>query len=196
MLERLKLQHVRIGMVILCVMGLSACSGDARRTLGLEQAPPDEFAVSPAVPLSVPPDFSLRPPNPGENRPQDVTTSQQAQKTLLGASIASANQPSAGTVGLLAKSGGDRADPSIRTQLDRETSLISQEEPAFTERLLFWQSKAEPGVILNPTQEAERLRANKAAGLAAGAGAATPVIERSPKRAPLEGVRDAITGVF
>jgi len=181
-------------LVLVATTALSGC-GNTRRSLGLEQDPPNEFAVSPAVPLSVPPDFSLRPPNPGEARPQDTSTTTQAQRILLG-SQASATPVSPGTAALLTKTGADRVDPGIRVQIDRETSLISQEEPSFTDRLLFWQDKPEAGVIIDPAKESDRIKANKANGQPAAAGAATPVIERNPKKAPLEGVRDSLFSIF
>ena len=43
---------------------VSAC-GEIREDLGLGRNVPDEFAVVEHPPLSMPPDFSLRPPRPG-----------------------------------------------------------------------------------------------------------------------------------
>ena len=45
---------------------------------------PDEFAVVQRAPLTIPPDFELRPPRPGEVRPQTGTTSDQARAALVG----------------------------------------------------------------------------------------------------------------
>ena len=189
-------RRLATGLVLILVAStaLSAC-GDSRRLLGLEQAPPDEFAVSPAVPLAVPPDFSLRPPNPGESRPQEMPVTVQAQKALLGSATAP-ETATAGTTALLAKTGADRADPSIRLQLDRETSLLSQEAPSFTDRLLFWQDKPVPGVIVDPAKEAARIKDNQSKGQTAADGGTSPVIERNPKKAPLQGVRDTLFGWF
>ena len=44
--------------------------------------PPDEFTVTTRAPLSMPPDFSLRPPRPGASRPQELSERQQAEATL------------------------------------------------------------------------------------------------------------------
>ena len=54
-------------IALLCVGLLNACS-DTRAALGLDKAPPDEFAVFSRAPLSLPPDFGLRPPAPGPLR--------------------------------------------------------------------------------------------------------------------------------
>ena len=47
---------------------LSGCSG-ARQTFGLDRKPPDEFSVVTRAPLAVPPEYQLRPPQPGAPRP-------------------------------------------------------------------------------------------------------------------------------
>jgi Protein of unknown function (DUF3035) len=45
---------------------------------------PDEFAVSRAAPLVVPPDFSLSPPAPGAPRPQESGTQEKVLEALFG----------------------------------------------------------------------------------------------------------------
>ena len=45
---------------------------------------PDEFAVTRAAPLVVPPDFALAPPRPGAPRPQEADSSTQALQALFG----------------------------------------------------------------------------------------------------------------
>ena len=55
----------RIVFVAACGFGLAACSGDElTRTFGLTRDAPDEFQVTTRAPLSMPPDFTLRPPRP------------------------------------------------------------------------------------------------------------------------------------
>lgn len=58
----------------LLALGLSACSGDdLSRSFGLTRDTPDEFTVTTRAPLSMPPDYALRPPRPGAARPQEQT---------------------------------------------------------------------------------------------------------------------------
>jgi len=67
-----------------CVAGallLSACT-DFKRSIGLEKTSPDEFAVESRAPLTIPPDFDLRPPQPGAPRPQEKTADQQARQVI------------------------------------------------------------------------------------------------------------------
>ena len=46
---------------------------DLKSTFGLNKRAPDEFAVPTRAPLSLPPDYSLRPPEPGAPRPNQTT---------------------------------------------------------------------------------------------------------------------------
>ena len=50
--------------------------------MGIERTGPDEFAVESRAPLVVPPDFDLRPPQPGAPRPQEKTASEKARSVI------------------------------------------------------------------------------------------------------------------
>ncbi len=52
---------LRFSLIAAVIMALSACSG-VKKQLGLTKQSPDEFKVVARAPLSLPPDFSLRPP--------------------------------------------------------------------------------------------------------------------------------------
>lgn len=56
-------------VVLLCGCSSSSLS----RAFGLTRDAPDEFTVVTRAPLSMPPDFSLRPPEPGVARPQETS---------------------------------------------------------------------------------------------------------------------------
>jgi len=62
---------------------LAGCGDEVKKTFGLGKNPPDEFQVVRRAPLALPPDFSLRPPQPGAGRPQEETASDQARRTVL-----------------------------------------------------------------------------------------------------------------
>ena len=66
---------------ILGLVLLPGCS-DFRVALGMDRVGPDEFAVESRAPLTIPPDFDLRPPQPGAARPQDVTSAERARKAI------------------------------------------------------------------------------------------------------------------
>lgn len=63
------------------VMSLSGCA-DLRQMLGMDRTGPDEFAVESRAPLTIPPDFDLRPPQPGAARPQEVTAADKAKRAI------------------------------------------------------------------------------------------------------------------
>jgi hypothetical protein len=69
---------------LFCATGallLPGCT-DMRRAIGLEKTSPDEFAVESRAPLTMPPDFQLRPPQPGAARPQEKSSGQQARQVI------------------------------------------------------------------------------------------------------------------
>lgn len=62
-------------------LALSGCNG-LKQAMGLQPTMPNEFAVENNPPLTIPPDFNLRPPEPGVPRPQEQSTAKQAQQVL------------------------------------------------------------------------------------------------------------------
>lgn len=78
-----------LALLPLSLVLLTGCD-TVRDTLGLEHSAPNEFDVSSSAPLSMPPDYNLRPPEPGAARPQEVPADVQAQKTLLGSAAPAA----------------------------------------------------------------------------------------------------------
>ena len=63
------------------VLLLPGCSG-FRQALGMDRVGPDEFAVESRAPLTIPPDYDLRPPQPGTARPQEVTAAERARRVI------------------------------------------------------------------------------------------------------------------
>jgi hypothetical protein len=177
-------------LALLAGLVLSGC-GEARKALGYDKSPPDEFRIVSRAPLSLPPDYALRPPQPGASRPQDQSSPQQARQAVLGSSGAPVRPAapagaSAGESALLAKVGSPRNDPRIRELVDRESVALAEADRTFFDRLVFWQKPPEPGTVVNPQLEAQRLRENQALGRAATEGD-TPTIRRRKKGA-LEGI--------
>ena len=167
---------------------LVGCQGTSE-LLGFSKSSPDEFAVVTKAPLVLPPDYALRPPQPGTSRPQEATPSQQVSNELTGAGSRSANVSGTltpGEMALLQDAGATQVDPGIRARVDAESDELARKDDSFVDSLLFWQEKVPPGTVVNPTQEKRRLRANAAEGKAVTEGE-TPSIERR-KRAIFEGI--------
>ncbi len=191
-------------LLIASGLALAGCEG-IKQDLGIGvKRPPDEFAVFARAPLSMPPDYGLRPPTPGapsesiaaRQSAKDVIvdpagtgagqaavgpgTSGQAQRT---ASLANA---SPGTMALLDRTGGLSAQPAIREQVNRESTVLADADRSFVERLMFWSDKPDPGTVVDAPEEAKRIRQAQALGEPIITGE-TPTIERRPK-ALLEGI--------
>jgi hypothetical protein len=123
--------------------GLSGCSS-AAQALGMTKVTPDEFRVVTKAPLTIPPDYALRPPAPGEPRPQELQPESAARNALLGARGAEAR--SDGEKLLAAKAGADKADPLVRYVVDDEFGDLAHKEPSFADRVMFWR-KDKPAPI-------------------------------------------------
>jgi hypothetical protein len=188
------LSFSRLLAILVLFAALGGCD-TIRKVAGLDKTPPDEFTVISRAPLDLPPDFSLRPPQAGALRPQETTPTQQARQTVFRAgeksdaavttALAVGNR-SSGEVALLKQAGAGESDPNIRQIVNQENSKLLESDRSFTDRLIFWKTPAEPGVVVDPTKEAQRLRENASAGKAATEGE-TPTIERK-KKALLEGI--------
>ncbi|MFL2769514.1 MAG: DUF3035 domain-containing protein [Rhodospirillaceae bacterium] len=168
-----------LALAALILAVLSGCD-DTRRALGIDKSLPDEFAVVRRAPLVMPPDYNLRPPAPGSERPQEGTTAEQARNTLIGRNRLDGYRLrgfSPGEIELLDQAGADLISPGIRDMLDRETSAFAKESDSFTDRLVFWSSNGQLGTPLDPAAEQKRLNENQALGKAANEGP-IPVISK------------------
>ncbi|MEI8394261.1 MAG: DUF3035 domain-containing protein [Rhodospirillaceae bacterium] len=175
-----------VAFLMVSTLVLAGCGG-WRQTFGLEHAPPDEFSVVAQAPLSVPPDFRLRPPRPGEARPQEVAATQAAATAVFGSKTTrSTGAASAAENSLLNRAGADNAQSNIRATIDGETRNLVVADKRWVDRLIFWQKQDAPFTVVDPKEEAKRLRGNAAEGKPVTAGD-TPTIERK-RKAPLEGI--------
>jgi hypothetical protein len=169
-------------------MMLSGCA-DAKRALGYEKSAPDEFQVVQRAPLSMPPDFSLRPPQPGSVRPQEGSTRDQARQVLTGTrqvTPISTSGRSNGDVILLKRAGAENIQPDIRVLVNKETQALAESDKSFSDKLVFWRKPDAPGEVLDAVKETQRLRENQALGKSLSEGD-TPQITRR-RKAWLEGV--------
>jgi hypothetical protein len=116
-------------------LSLAGCSS-VGQALGGSKVTPDEFRVVTKAPLVVPPDYALRPPAPGEPRPQELQPESAARQALLG-QRAALNR-SQGENLLVAKAGADKADPLVRYVVDDEFGDIAHKEKSFADRVMFW----------------------------------------------------------
>jgi hypothetical protein len=178
------------------VLSLSGCGGQVRQALGMTKHSPDEFLTVAHAPLTLPPDYNLRPPEPGAPRPQEGTASQQAQTALYannggpapvgGYNESSDAAQSSGETALLQNAGAAGIDPGIRAQIDSETAAQIERDQTLIERLVFWRSPEPYGTVVDPAAESKRLQENQALGKPVTEGE-TPIITNR-RKGVLEGI--------
>jgi hypothetical protein len=181
--------------------GLGGCS-ETQKAFGLTKNPPDEFQVVSRAPLSLPPNYTLVAPAPGAPRPQEGTARDQARNAVFGAQngqIASVPPAlAAGDAGgvspdatpgeqaLLQSAGAVGVSPQIRQEVNAETQTAIEQDQSFMNKLIFWRKPDEPGVVIDPAKEQQRLQENAALGKPVTEGQTPVVITR--KKALLEGI--------
>ena len=135
-----------------CLLGLGGCS-DFNKAIGKQKSAPDEFEVVVRPPLSLPPQFAVR--------PSDDTISQTAASTSSASAQASSLLKSRNTDG----SGYnqvfnlDAIEEDIRTKVDEETAGI-QTERRLPLQIIFG-GVPNVGPVLNQMEEDARIRKNK-----------------------------------
>lgn len=148
----------------------SGCGGLARAA-GATKVSPDEFRVVTQAPLTLPPDYSLRPPRPGEPRPQEYTSGDDARATLFGQDTAA--QASQGERQLVNDAGATSTDPTIRDTLDFESQGVVHRNQGFVDRLLSFGGAPPANATVDPQAEQARLAEEEATRRTTGGGQVT-----------------------
>ncbi len=177
-------------LAVVASLALAGCaSGELSRTIGLTRDAPDEFTVTTRAPLSMPPDFSLRPPRPGASRPQELSERQQAEATLS-PTTALAGGPIGTSPGqqALVQAAGPAAPRDIRNEVDADAQL-DQPGRTLTDRLMFWKPTPPAGTPVDPAAESQRLRQNAALGVAQNTGD-TPIIQQRRQGSILDSINN------
>ena len=173
---------------------MTAGCGSVKDELGLEKKAPDEFTVVRNAPLSLPPNYNLRPPKPGENGAGQQEQREKARTLLTGRQNTlkakqdnssahskagstflagrsdnqigeiKENSPAQGEQALLSHLDATNADPNIRQKVDKEANILASDDRGFVEKLMFWRKQDTPGTIVDAEGEAKRLKENTASG--------------------------------
>lgn len=142
------------------LLALSACTGTVQENLGLGKRSPDEFQVVRRAPLILPPDYSLRPPEPGAPGPAAQDTASQAEEILTGQPrLPTETTQSQGELTLLAQTKVETT-PGIRQVLVAEDAeLLSLDDSRFLFILNFQRRAMSPGgTVIDPVAETQRLQ--------------------------------------
>lgn len=133
-------------------LALGACT-NIQQSIGLSKVTPDEFLTVSTAPLTVPPEYGLRPPAPGQPRPQELAPESAARQILLGQRQSVTRSP--GEQLLVAQAGGDRADPLARYVVDDEFGDLTHKEESWANRIMFWRREDPSTQTAITTQTAE-----------------------------------------
>jgi hypothetical protein len=131
----------KVAMITALGLSLSACQS-VREATGVAKLAPDEFTVLTKAPLIVPPDYNLRPPQPGAadrnlSLPADMARNALFQQQDAASAAARLGQDySESERLLLSRSGGSLADPGIRQQIGIDSGQSDQGED-FARGVLF-----------------------------------------------------------
>jgi hypothetical protein len=131
----MNLTRVLTAGLMIGAAGLAGCDS-ASRALGVAKVTPDEFRVVTKAPLVLPPDYSLRPPAPGEPRPQELQPESVARQALDDERQAEVR--SDGEKLFVARAGADHADPLIRYVVDDEVGNLAHKDKDFADWVMFW----------------------------------------------------------
>ncbi len=182
----------RVTVMVAIVLFVAGCS-NVRESIIPSKRAPDEFAVYTRAPLNLPPEYNLRVPAPGTERPQFVNPRDVAEEAILGSS-SRAVDPNAdplenvtpGVQALLRNTGASTADPAIRNIINQESSILAEEDTTVIDSIMFWNTPPEYGAEIDPALEKKRIQENQALGQPID-GSDVPTIEKKQKGI-LEGV--------
>src|SRR5258706_15706948 len=188
MAKRDVLTHAaRIAAILGLGFSLIGCEG-LRQATGAAKLPPDEFTVLTKAPLIIPPDYNLRPPQPGVASRNEVDADDQARTALFPVNPANAAAALGGAYSdgeklLLTKTNALGIDPNIRRSV---TSDVGQEDqgPAFAQRVLYQGTGAPPPAPAPRPNGATPAAPAANAPLLEGTGAPPPPRNNTPPRTP------------
>jgi hypothetical protein len=131
----MRFSRVAAAAVVIAGLGMAGCHS-TQRALGMGKATPDEFRVVTKAPLVVPPDYSLRPPAPGQPRPAELQPESAARVAAL--AQMQGQQRSEGERLLISKAGATQADPLARYVVDDEFGDLAHKDKSFADQVMFW----------------------------------------------------------
>jgi hypothetical protein len=127
---------MRKSIALVAVMAAAAAASGCQtlsRSLGVSKVTPDEFRVVTRAPLTLPPDYSLRPPQPGAPRPQELEPDAEARAALFGQDVGQA--ASSGERAFVAAAGAEATDPGVRATVDFESDGVVRRNEALADRV-------------------------------------------------------------
>jgi len=158
-----------VGLVAASALSLGACSS-IRQSIGATRVVPDEFLTVSTAPLSLPPEYGLRPPQPGQPRPQDVTPELEARRILAQERGAVTRSDGERALARRVGAGTEAIDSRVRYMVDDEFGNLAHKETSWADRVMFWRrddaatqgetriTTSDGAVTIDATTEYERMQ--------------------------------------
>ncbi|MGE5147212.1 MAG: DUF3035 domain-containing protein [Candidatus Eiseniibacteriota bacterium] len=163
---------IRVLAVAAVAVGLAGCSAGQDIAQIIGTAPNADTTPVKGAPLTVPPDYDLRPPRGGGEKTKAAEASRRARYTVLGsntgAAPAAGGAPgtaagrTAGEAALLKRAAaGESVDPGVRSKVNAETEVDQEQEKAFVDKLVKYKDNDKSqgsgsGVDANPKPTIKR----------------------------------------
>ncbi|MDX2233297.1 MAG: DUF3035 domain-containing protein [Hyphomonadaceae bacterium] len=164
-------------VAIVAACAAAAGCGGFRQAIGVEKVAPDEFRVVTRAPLVLPPDYSLRPPRPGDPRPQELRPDGAARAAVFGQDVGQG--ATAGERAIVERAGAGAVDPAIRAQVDLEGAALVRKPEAFADAVIGFQGSAAAAQPAGaPDSEAEKARLAELESTRRATGGGPVVIQR------------------
>jgi hypothetical protein len=164
----------RVLAVMAMALGLAGCGAGQDIAQIMGTAPNADTAPVKGQPLTVPPDYDLRPPRGGGERTKAAEASRRARNTVVGTNTVAATAATgptaatgaagrtAGESALLRRaSAGEAVDPAVRNKVNAETEVDQEQEKAFVDKLVKYKDNDQSqgsgsGVDANPKPTIKR----------------------------------------
>lgn len=159
----------RVLAIAAVALGLAGCNAGQDLAEIIGTGPNADTTPVKGAPLTVPPDYDLRPPRGGGERTKAAEASRRARNTVLGTNtVAATTTPeaaagrTAGEAALLRRaSAGETVDPGVRSKVNAETEVDQEQEKAFVDKLVKYQDNDKSqgsgsGVSANPKPTIKR----------------------------------------
>lgn len=181
-------------VVVPVMLVLAGCTDDGA-LIAIEKSTPDEYNIATQEPLTLPPDYELRPPRTSPDLSKSEEERQEVRQTVFGPDAESqrrlenrsqlSGQFSSGEMALLEQADALATEEDIRLKVDEETTAIVQANETLVDKLLFWKEAEPVGDVVDAPEENRRLQERSSQGQPV-TGEDAPIIRREEEDKTLD----------
>ncbi len=127
-----------LGILVLvgCLAATTACVS-RNQNYAVNPNSPDEFRVVTKPPLTIPPEFNLRPPETGTTQPSEVVQATETRGRIFGTENFAIGA-SAAERALVVAAGANAVSPYIRSIVDYQEAGVIRRSDRLTDRIIQW----------------------------------------------------------